>query len=72
MPTVAAATIQTIWDCRWSRPGHRLFDVPEHLQPEPLWVCVRQPGERRGVDEDACQNCVNWESDAGVRLLEEH
>lgn len=67
MPTVAAATIQTIWDCRWSRPGHRLFDVAEHLQPEPIWVCVRQPDTRRGVTETDCENCEHWQAEAGDR-----
>ena len=64
MARTAVATFQTIWDCRWSRPGHRLFAVAEQLQPEPIWVCVRT-GERRGVTEDDCENCVHWEADAG-------
>ena len=44
---MVTATLQTIWDCRWSRPGYRLMGVKDHLQPEELWVCVRT-GERRG------------------------
>jgi hypothetical protein len=52
---IATATLQTIWDCRWSRPGYRVLGVPDHLQPEKLWVCIRR-GEtewrhRRGMRE---------------------
>jgi hypothetical protein len=61
MTRTAVATQQTIWDCRWSRPGYRLFGVGEHLQPEKLWVCVRQ-GSRRGVTDEECECCVFWES----------
>jgi hypothetical protein len=60
MTKTAVATLQTIWDCRWSRPGDRIPGVEEHLQPETLWVCVRQ-GERRGVTEEECELCVHWE-----------
>lgn len=58
--TVVTATYQTIWDCRWSRPGYRVMGVPDHLQPETLWVCVR--GERRGVSEEDCEKCPYWEA----------
>ena len=55
------ATLQTIWDCRWSRQGRRLPGVDERRQPEPLWVCVRRPGIRRGVSEEECEECGFWE-----------
>ena len=58
---VAIATLQTIWDCRWSRPGYRVYGVQDHLQPEPLWVCVRR-GERHGVTEEECEGCPQWEA----------
>jgi hypothetical protein len=58
---IATATLHTIWDCRWSRPGYRLLGVEEHLQPETLWVCDRH-GERRGVTEVDCENCPHWEA----------
>jgi hypothetical protein len=58
--TVLAAPLQTIWDCRWSRPGYRVFGVQDHLQPERVWVCVRR-GERRGVCEEECEHCPYWE-----------
>ena len=60
MPTTAVATLQTIWDCKWSRPGYRVAGVEEQFQPETAWVCVR--GERRGVTERDCEHCAHWES----------
>jgi len=65
MARIAVATLQTIGDCRWSRPGFRLSNVSEALQPEPLWVCVRT-GRRRGVTEDECEKCPDWEADEGT------
>ena len=61
---VTTATLQTIWDCRWSRPGYRVFGVQDHLQPEKLWVCVRR-GERNGVTEEE-DRFMKWR--AGVYL----
>jgi hypothetical protein len=61
MSRTTAATLQTIWDCRWSRPGYRLFGVEDQFQPEKLWVCLRT-GERRGVTEEECAECPHWES----------
>jgi hypothetical protein len=60
MATTAVASLQTIWDCRWSRPGYRILGLEDDLQPETLWVCVRQ-GERRSVTEEGCAACVHWE-----------
>ena len=59
MATTAAATLQTIWDCKWSRPGYRLFGIEDQLQPEKLWVCIR--GDRRSVTEEECEGCSHWE-----------
>jgi hypothetical protein len=53
-------TTRTVWDCRWSRPGYRHWGAPDRLQPEMLWVCVRQ-GQRRGVTEEECAKCPHWE-----------
>jgi hypothetical protein len=64
---VAAATLQTIWDCRWSRPGYRVTGVLDHLQPEKLWICVRGGG-RRGVTEDDCEGCPFWELESAARI----
>ena len=60
MAKTAVATLQTIWDCRWSRPGFRLSGVKESLQPESLWVCVRTT-PRRCVSEAECKECPFWE-----------
>jgi len=60
MSATSVATLQTIWDCRWSRPGYRLIGVQDQLQPEKLWVCVR--GDRHGVTEEECENCPHWEA----------
>jgi len=64
MAKTAVATLQAIWDCRWSRPGFRLSNVKESLQPESAWVCIRT-GTRRGVTEAECEHCPHFE-------LEEH
>ena len=58
--TVRAAPVQTIWDCRWSRPGYRVFGVHDRLQPEKVWVCVRR-AERRAVSGEECEHCPYWE-----------
>ena len=53
MATIAVATLQTVWDCKWSRPGFRLSGVKEALQPESQWVCVRT-AQRRSVTDAEC------------------
>jgi hypothetical protein len=58
-PRVATTTLQTIWDCRWSRLNPAAFDV-EPLQRGDPWVCVRR-GDRRPVTEEECENCPYWE-----------
>jgi hypothetical protein len=62
MATTAVATLQTTWDCKWSRAGYRLTGVSERVQPETIWVCVRT-GDRRNVDEAECQGCPFWQKD---------
>ena len=59
MSKVAIATLQPVWDCRWSRPGYRVVGVEDHLQPESRWVCVRE--ERRNVTETECEDCPHWQ-----------
>lgn len=60
MSTTTVATLQTIWDCRWSRSGYRLTGVDDEHQPEPLWVSAR-PAVRRPVSEKECETCPNSE-----------
>lgn len=62
MAKTAVATEQTIWDCRFSRPGFRLSGIEEEQQPESLWVCVRTP-VRRSVSDVECASCPHWEFD---------
>ncbi len=67
---MATATLQTVWDCRWSRPGHHITGVSEALQPETTWVCTRD-GDRRAVCGDECVSCSRWEplaADAAIQL----
>jgi hypothetical protein len=51
---------QTVWDCRFSRPGFRLFSLSEPLQPESLWVCTRT-GKCRNVTDEECEKCPHWQ-----------
>ena len=60
MSRTATATLQTIWDCRWSRPGYRVAGVEDDLRPETRWICVRG-SERRCITEEECENCPDWE-----------
>ena len=64
MSTVAVASLQTAWDCKWSRPGYRLSGVEERLQPESLWVCARTAA-RVPIKESDCETCPYWEQCEG-------
>jgi hypothetical protein len=48
------------------RPGYRVIGVPDHLQPEKLWICIRR-GDRRGVTEEECENCPYWEQESPAK-----
>jgi hypothetical protein len=56
--------MQTIWDCRWSRPGYLPDGVQRGNEPAALWVCVRPTGTvvRRAVTEDECATCPHWQA----------
>ena len=60
MPNTTAATLQTIWDCKWSRPGYRLIGIGDRHQLQKQWVCFRT-GPGRVVTEEECENCPFWE-----------
>jgi hypothetical protein len=60
MSKIAIATLQTVWDCRWSQPGCRAVDVEGSPQPESAWVCIRT-GCRRAVTNAECEACPHWE-----------
>jgi hypothetical protein len=59
MAATRIATLQTIWDCKWSRINCSVSG--ETLSDAPLWICVRPGRRRRGVTEEECANCPNWE-----------
>lgn len=61
MTKVAAATLQTLWDCRWSRPASRLTNTRARPQPAGVWMCIRA-GRRRVVTEPECERCGFWEA----------
>lgn len=60
MSTVASATLQTPWDCKWSKFG-RLRTARPDARVEGLWVCVYPDGVRRPVDPSTCEVCPHWE-----------
>jgi hypothetical protein len=62
MTRTTTITLQTPWDCRFSRPGYRLTGVVDRHQPEPLWVCV-QDGRRRPITTAECADCPRWQMD---------
>jgi hypothetical protein len=61
MTKVAAATLQTLWDCRWSRPASRLTNTRAESHPASVWMCIRAGG-RRAVTEQECERCEFWEA----------
>jgi hypothetical protein len=60
MNRTAVRTLQTIWDCRFSRPGHQLTTALAGRHDEPLWTCIRD-GRRRAVTEEECEDCPHWQ-----------
>lgn len=64
MARTATVTLQTIWDCRWSRPAC----PPGGLTLEAhdgLWVCVLPQGNivRRPVAAEECSACPYWQAE---------
>jgi hypothetical protein len=60
MSRTAIATLQTPWDCRWSRFG-RTRSTGSNTGAEGLWVCVYGDGARRPIRDSDCETCPNWE-----------
>lgn len=60
----ATMVMQTIWDCRWSRPGYIPNGIPTEEDPFSLWVCVRPTATtvRRPVTEEDCATCPHWQA----------
>jgi hypothetical protein len=59
MSKTATATLQTPWDCKWSRFGR--VHARERLSAEGLWVCVYPDGIRRTIDAVDCETCSHFE-----------
>lgn len=64
----SVGTLQTIWDCHWSRPGHLPPSMDERPQPDNPWVCVRTPGRQRPVTKEECEECGFWENEEFVDM----
>jgi hypothetical protein len=60
MSRIAIATLQTPWDCKWSRFG-RMRTTRPGIAVEGLWVCVYGNAGRRPIEESVCATCPNWE-----------
>lgn len=61
----AIATLQTPWDCKWTRVAYRQSGIPPYKVNEQMWMCVRAPGALRPVTEQDCEACPEWEKDPG-------
>jgi hypothetical protein len=61
MARTATATLQTPWDCKWSRFGQVRAEGLKG-RAEGLWVCV-YPDEstRRPIGVSECETCPHWE-----------
>ena len=76
MARTAIATLQTAWDCRWSRPAFQLEKTVGIARPEATWVCTRD-GARQLIDPHDCETCPFWEKDdiatppAATRMMED-
>ena len=57
MARIAIATLQSVFDCRWSRHERHANDA---TSPETSWVCVRE-GAPRILQADECATCPHWE-----------
>ena len=65
MNTIATATLQTPWDCKWSRFGQMRSARPD-ARAEGLWVCVYPNGVRRPIDASECETCPYWEYESPI------
>ena len=60
MSKIAIATLQTPWDCKFSRFGRMRTARPD-ARVEGFWVCVYPDGVRRPIDPSTCETCSHWE-----------
>jgi hypothetical protein len=62
MAQTAIAVIQTPWDCRWTRIAWKRTTACVDEPPDCYaWLCIREPGAPRRVDERDCEDCPYWE-----------
>ena len=59
MSRIAIATLQTPWDCKWSRFGR--IHASRSGPAEGLWVCVHPDDARRSIDPSECETCARFE-----------
>jgi hypothetical protein len=59
MARTAIATLQTPWDCKWSRFGR--VHASRSGPAEGLWVCVYPEGTRRSIHPSECEGCHHFE-----------
>ena len=57
MSRIAIATLQSGWDCRWSRPDENAGPIP----PGGESVVCDRTGVQRRVSLAECESCVHWE-----------
>ena len=69
MTRIETATLQTPWDCKWSRFG-RTHASPK-APAEGLWVCVYHDGTRRSIDPSECETCLYFEYESPFFLPSE-
>jgi hypothetical protein len=60
MSEIATATLQTPWDCKWSRFG-RIRSTNPAKPAEGLWVCIYNNTPRLPVTASDCETCPHWE-----------
>ena len=59
MSRTAIATLQTPWDCKWSRFGR--IHASRSTPAEGLWVCVYPDGTRHSINPVECETCGHFE-----------
>jgi hypothetical protein len=60
MARTAIATLQTAWDCRWSRPAFHVERPAGIKHLEETWVCTRD-GQPHAIDPHDCETCPLFE-----------
>ena len=71
MSKIAIATLQTPWDCKWSRFG-RMRSTGPNTVAEGLWVCVYGNAARRPIHASECETCPYWEYEPPLERLGGH